>query len=71
MWLLLFHLLPINNQRNEEKKVAAVEEYYASANSDESKVKFLLGIAKVGIPLFFLIFAAIYWSLGIIKYITG
>ena len=50
MRLLLFHLLPINNQRNEEKKVAAVEEYYASANSDESKVKFLLGIAKVGIP---------------------
>ena len=57
--------------RNEEKKVQAVKDYYKQASADENKVKILVTIAKVALPTGFLIFAAIYWTIGILKYLLG
>ena len=58
-----------NFYRNEQKKIDAVREFYKNRTSkDEAVMNVLTYFGKYGIPVIFMIFAAIYWITGISKY---
>ena len=58
-----------NFYRNEQKKIDAVREFYKNRTSkDETVMNILTYFGKYGIPVIFMIFAAIYWITGISKY---
>ena len=50
----------------------AVKDFYENkARSDGEISKKLILISKIGTPTAFVIFSAIYWTAGILKYING
>ena len=58
--------------RNEKEKVAAVENYYNNEGvADGKMVIFLIFITKYGIPFLFTVFVSVYWTFGLMKYISG
>ena len=50
----------------------AVKEYYeTNANNEAKIVIFLEKVGRIGTPIIFLVFAAIYWITGISKYFVA
>ena len=58
--------------RNEKSKVKAVKEYYETNANNEAKIVMILEkVGRIGTPIIFLVFAAIYWITGISKYFVA
>ena len=58
--------------RKEKEKVEAVGNYYVNtASANQKIVKFFVFVAKIGIPVLFAVFVSVYWTFGIMKYISG
>ena len=62
----------LKNHRNEKTQVEALQVFYSDDNGGEH---YLLGpfvmIGHWGVPALVLIFASIYWTLGMVKYYNG
>ena len=51
----------------------ALENYYEETSQDENelKMKVFKMVGQWGIPVVFMVFAVVYWSMGMDKYYSG
>ena len=59
--------------RNEKTQVEALMEYYEENDGSDKQVlmKVCQIVGQWGIPVVFLVFATVYWTMGMAKYYSG